>query len=259
MRKNEERMRNTIIEALYSRGQLSTKDAQELLQASESTVRRLFARMTDDKTVLRVFGGICLPNADNHYQYEKTIAKQLEEKTQIGQTAASFVRNDDFLFIDCGTTTLRLCESLAERIKQNTLSGITVVTNSFLNAEILAPYCKIILPGGAYFPERKSMAGTLCESFVNQFYFNIAFLGADGFSVETGFSTSEIEFAHLSGIAAAHSERNVVLLDSSKLGKRSNIVYDFFGNVREIVTDRKASNDKLEAVRSAGVILHIAE
>ena len=259
MRKSEEKMRNAVIEALYSRGQLSTKDAQELLQASESTVRRLFTRMTDDKTVLRVFGGICLPNADNHYQYEKTITRHRKEKTQIGQIAASFVRNDDFLYIDCGTTTLRLCESLSERIKQKDLSGITVVTNSFLNAEILAPYCKIILPGGVYFPERKSLAGTLCETFVNQFYFNISFLGADGFSVETGFSTSEIEFAHLSGIAAAHSERNVALLDSSKLGKRSSIVYDFFGNVREIVTDANASEEQLDELRNAGVILHVAE
>lgn len=190
---------------------------------------------------------------------KKQSKKKRFEKTKIGQMAASFVKNDDFVYIDCGTTTLRLCESLAERIKQEKLSGITVVTNSFLNAKILAPLCTTILPGGTYFPERKSLAGALCEAFVGQFFFNIAFLGADGFSVRSGFSTSEIEVAHLSGVAAAHSERSMVLLDSSKFGKYSNIIYDYFGNVREIVTDSDITDDMTEEIRGIGLTVHIAE
>lgn len=69
-------MRNLIMEALYESGQITTQEAQELLQTSESTVRRLFCRMSDDRSVIRIFGGISLPSTNNRYQYEKTIEKK---------------------------------------------------------------------------------------------------------------------------------------------------------------------------------------
>ena len=139
MNKNEVRMRAELQAVLQRGGRISTKDAMDLLKVSESTVRRLFGKMEANGEAIRVFGGIRLANSDNKYQYDLTMERQRQAKTQIGKLAASIVSDNDFIYIDCGTTTIHLCQFLVERIKRGDLTGLTVVTNSFTHLEILTP------------------------------------------------------------------------------------------------------------------------
>ena len=110
-----------------------------------------------------------------------------------------------------------------------------------------------------YSADRKSFAGTLCESFLSQFHFSKAFLGADGFSLEDGFSTSEIETAHLTGVAAALADSTYVLLDSTKLGRRSFVVYDKFESIRNMITDSAIDPDTVAALGEKNVRVFIAD
>ncbi len=259
MNKNEVRMRAELQTALAQKGSVSTKDAIELLHVSESTVRRVFGKMEADGEAIRVFGGIRHANTDNKYQYDLTLERQRRAKTQIGKLAASLVSDSDFIYIDCGTTTIHLCQFLVERIKHGGLTGVTVVTNSFTHLEILTPHCTTIMTGGTYYPERKSCAGALCESFLRQFHFQHAFLGADGFSMEDGFSTSDVETSHLTGVSATLADDTFVLMDSSKIGRRSFVVYDRFENIRKIITDNKIPEQTKEALLAKGLEVYIAE
>ena len=124
MNKNEVRMRAELQNVLQQGGNISTRDAMELLNVSESTVRRLFGKMEADGEAIRVFGGIRLANTDNKYQYDLTMERQRRAKTQIGKLAASMVSDGDFIYIDCGTTTIHLCQFLVERIKHGDLTGL---------------------------------------------------------------------------------------------------------------------------------------
>ena len=259
MNKNEVKMRAAIQQALQSNGSFTTRDAVALLDVSESTVRRLFDKMEKDGIVSRVFGGIRLAGSDNKYQYELTMERQRHAKTQIGKLAASMVSDGDFIYIDCGTTTIHLCDFLVERIKRGDLVDLIVVTNSFKHLEVLSPYCKAVMSGGTYYPERKSCAGALCEAFLRQFHFQHAFLGADGFSVDDGFSTSDVETSHLTGVSATLADNTFVLMDSSKVGHRSFFTYDRFENIRKLITDNKFPEHMINALRAKGLDVYIAE
>ena len=259
MNKNEVRMRADLQEALRQSGNISTRDAIELLKVSESTVRRLFGKMEADGEAIRVFGGIRLVNTDNKYQYDLTMERQRRAKTLIGKLAASMVSDNDFIYIDCGTTTIHLCQFLVERLKHGELTGLTVVTNSFTHLEILTPYCTTIFTGGTYCPERKSCAGSLCESFLRQFHFQHAFLGADGCSIEDGFSTSDVDTSHLTGVSATLADNTFVLMDSTKIGHRSFVIYDKFENIKKIITDNKIPEKAREILEAKGMEIYIAE
>lgn len=259
MNKNEVKMRAELQNVLQQNGSISTRDAIELLNVSESTVRRVFGKMEADGEAIRVFGGIRQANTDNKYQYDLTMERQRHAKTQIGKLAASMVSDSEFIYIDCGTTTIHLCQFLVERIKHGDLTGLTVVTNSFTHLEILTPFCATIFTGGTYYPERKSCAGALCESFLRQFHFQHAFLGADGFSVEDGFSTSDVETSHLTGVSATLADDTFVLMDSSKIGRRSFVVYDRFENIRKIITDNRIPEKTKEILLAKGLEVYIAE
>ena len=109
MNKNEVRMREELESLLTTNGGVSTKEATELLRVSESTVRRLFDKMQADGEAVRVFGGVRYANTATKYQYDVTLERQRKAKTQIGKLAASIITDNDFVYIDCGTTTIHLC------------------------------------------------------------------------------------------------------------------------------------------------------
>lgn len=259
MNKNEIRMRAELQNVLKRNGSISTKDAIDLLNVSESTVRRMFGKMEADGNAIRVFGGIRLVNRDNKYQYDLTMERQLHAKTQIGKLAASLVSDNDFVFIDCGTTTIHLCQFLVERIQHGTLTDITAVTNSFTHLEILTPHCTTYFTGGIYYPARKSCAGALSQNFLRQFHFQQAFLGTDGFSVEEGFSTTDAEVAQLSSITATLADNAYVLMDSTKIDRRSFIVYDKFENINKIITDSKFPLQVRDQLKAKGVEVLISD
>lgn len=258
MNKNEVKMRAVIQQALQQTGSLSTQEAMQLLNVSESTIRRVFGKMDAEGIVKRVFGGIRISSSDR-YQYDLTIEHQRQAKTVIGKLAAAMVSDNDFIYIDCGTTTIHLCEFLVERIKKGDLIGLTVVTNSFKHLEVLTPYCKTVMTGGTYYPERKSCAGALCEAFLRQFHFQHAFLGADGFSVEDGFSTSDVETSHLTGVSATLADNTFVLMDSSKIGRKSFVVYDRFEKIRKIITDSQIPETVRSVLVAKGLEVYIAK
>lgn len=259
MNKNEIRMRAELQNVLQRNGSISTKEAITLLNVSESTVRRMFGKMEADGDAIRVFGGLRLVNSDNKYQYDLTMERQLHAKGQIGKLAASLVSDNDFIFIDCGTTTVHLCHYLVERIQHGTLTGITVVTNSFTNLEILTPHCTTYFTGGIYYPARKSCAGALSQAFLRQFHFQQAFLGTDGFSVEDGFSTTDVEVSHLTNVTAKLADNAYVLMDSTKIGRRSFIVYDKFEYIRKIITDNKFPTQVRDQLKAKGVEVYISD
>lgn len=255
----EDLMRMKVIEKLSKTDHLSTEDVVSMLQVSESTVRRLFRKMEEANEIIHVYGGIKANPTSGLYHYDKYYSRDIEAKRAIGRLAGDKVVNGDSIYIDCGTTTVHLASRLAERIQSGEITDISVVTNSMTNLEILSPHCLVIMTGGHYKLERKSFAGYHSERFVSQFHFTKSFIGVDGFSFDEGFATSDAEFARLSGYAAVISDQAFVLMDSSKIGKKSFIVYDKVENIHQIITDSRIKKDDMERFNATGIKLLVAD
>ena len=67
------------------------------------------------------------------------------------------------------------------------------------------------------------------------------------------------EIAHLTGVAAALADSTYVLLDSTKLGRRSFVVYDKFENIRNMITDSAIDPDTVAALGEKNVRVFIAD
>ena len=88
-----------ILDYLNEHEKLSTTDAVELFQLSESTIRRMFTRLENQKKVVRVYGGIILAEQDTHYRYEFVRQKNKEQKRAIGRYATKLIDGNDFIFM----------------------------------------------------------------------------------------------------------------------------------------------------------------
>ena len=114
MKKTEER-ETLLINVLRNRSLLSVAEATEYLHVSEATVRRLFTRLESNGTAIRYHGGIRIPQPVDNYSFEHYREVHDKEKKRIGYFAAHQIEDGDSIYLDCGTTILRMAEALRQR------------------------------------------------------------------------------------------------------------------------------------------------
>ena len=96
-----------ILKLLHRCGELEVADAVAALNVSEATVRRHFAELESQGSLIRVFGGVRLPVADaSVYLFQSRSVSHLREKRSIGRAAAALISDRERLFCDSGTTVL---------------------------------------------------------------------------------------------------------------------------------------------------------
>ncbi len=258
-RKNSE-VEQAILEYLSTNQKILMKDAIKMFQLSESTLRRIFIKLEDEKKAVRTIGGIISAAPDSYYNYKLTSQKQKEEKDSIGKYAAQLIHSSDFIYVDCGSTTAYLSHAIVKLIQSGRLSEkLNIITNSLINLEILHPYCNVILTGGILNEKRKSFAGALGTDFLSNFYFSKGFFGADGMSFEHGFSSDNILVSQLSRAALLQTNEPYVLLDSSKINHPSYVNFASLDEVSAVVTDHKISKADTDAFAHCRPVLHIAD
>ena len=127
---------------------LSLAEAMEILNVSESTIRRIFAKMEKEGVAIRTHGGIqSASGAMTRYSFEYGTKTNIEKKTAIAREACKLLKNGDVIFCDTGTTTQCFCAELVCRIKREGLN-VKLYTNSLANLELLSPYMPVTLIGG---------------------------------------------------------------------------------------------------------------
>ncbi len=258
MKKIEDR-KALLLNSLASKGRMDIGEVTGLLKISEATARRLFTQLQKNGKILRTHGGIQVIRDTVHdiyrYSFDDSENIMSEEKESIGNSASLLVNNNDIIFLESGTTVLRFCMKLAERIKQGTLTNITVFTNSLANLQVLDSICKVILIGGEYRKERRDFAGFVSGRIIKNFRFTQCFLGADGVDMNEGFMATDVDTVQIDELIISRSEKSTILLDSAKFGKRSLITFAMFNEISCIVTDRNIDNEVRRNLESKGVTL----
>jgi DeoR family fructose operon transcriptional repressor len=242
-----------LMEMLQLNKRLGVKSAADALGVSVVTVRRLLARLEVNGKVIRTHGGARLsPHLGTDYSYYISSTHRSREKALIGQAAAELVVAGDRLFLDSGTTVLRLAEALSVRLQAGSLKNLVVLTNSLALVEALARWCKVILVGGEVRVERRDVWGPITEDTLRQFHVTKAFLGADAVHIRSGFIATDESTAKMNEIVLHNASRSFVLADSEKFGRDSFIRYAALNEVETIFTDSGIAPDVLAAFLDAG-------
>ena len=206
------------------------------LNTSESTVRRDLDELESEQKLRRVHGGAELPRSlqEELTNQQKSI-KNIQEKAQIAQKAASFISDNDVIFIDAGTTNELLLEQLTQ-------DNLTVVTNSIHHAsKLVERNIKTIIIGGLVKNSTDASIGNIAVEQIRQLNFDKAFLGING--VDSDFlTTPDIEEAVIKKTVIEKKKKTYVLMDSSKIGQVS---FAKFGKIDDVDIITNVSNGNL--------------
>lgn len=230
-----------ILSVLEEQGSVTVARLTQLLDASESTIRRDLAYLAKAGKLNKVHGGATALNQEFirfEYNIEEKLTKHTNEKNAIAKYAAQQICDDDFVFIDAGTTTLLMTKYLNH-------SKATFVTNGIEHAKQLARNgCNTIVLGGRLKQSTEAIIGIVAASSLQKYSFTKAFLGANGVSEKQGYTTPDTEEAMLKAVTIEKSFVTYILADSSKFDKVSAISFGSLDSAC-IVTD-KCPNDNIK-------------
>lgn len=211
----EERIRK-ILTLLEEKKAVSVADLCQETGASEATIRRDLNELDRQGKLSKVHGGAVLPKDEFQSQEPDILTKSqlnVEQKQRIARYAAAQVNDDDFVFIDAGTTTLLMAEYLAN-------SKATFVTTGIECARRLVEKgLRVYVPGGLLKPGTQALVGAAARESIGRYNFTKSFIGTNGIAVRQGYTTPDMEEASIKSLAVERSYLSYVLADSSKFGK----------------------------------------
>ena len=128
--------RKRILELLAQNGQVTVAELSGLLNATQTTIRTDLDTMAAENRLVRIPGGaIAIPAQPVQTPVQEAAPDALAaQKRAIAAKVLSHIQDGDTLFLNSGSTTLRVAEALCSRKR------LCVVTNSIRAAEVLAGY-----------------------------------------------------------------------------------------------------------------------
>ena len=251
--------KKAIMRMLSVDDSLKVEELVEKLDVSEATVRRTLADLEKEGKVIRTHGGVKLfYTKPSVYLFNKRSSINVEQKTAIGKYAAGYVNSEEILFLDSGTTVLKVAQALDQRIKSGQINNLTIITNSMAVADVLGDSTKLILLGGHVRLNRRDVCGPFAEKSIKMFRAHKSFIGADGITVDGGLMTTDEYTSRIDEEMIARSQKVVLVADSSKFYNTSFITYGKIDDIDIIVTDEALDPSIADDLKNKGVGLKIA-
>ena len=227
-----------ILESVKSREISYIKDLAEELGISLSTIRRDVAVLEDAGEVISMRGGAVKPAAvpaptmtvsEKPVDEAPVIKKRLINSSQkdiIGKKAAELVESGDVIYVDSGTTCSCMFNYLASK-------DIIIVTSNYEVLDYMPMQrASVILLGGEISDDLHSINGPLTEKCIADMHFNKAFIGANGYIPDGGVFTHSEREARKKVLVREHSDKNYLLVDTSK---KNQYAFQKLFNVRDVV------------------------
>ena len=228
----EERFSRILNEVNMS-GTVTVQELKVSLGISESTIRRDLTELDRKGRLLKVRGG-AVSNENELVSQDFGVdireAQNVAAKRLIAAYAASLITDDDFVYIDAGTTTELLCRELEN-------CSAHFVTNGLSQAKVLAQKgMKVFVLGGEFKAKTEAIVGEETLSSLEKYNFTKGFFGANGITKERGFMTPEMKEAAVKKSAMGRSLESFVIADSSKFDRVSSVSFGSFDDA-VIITD----------------------
>lgn len=254
-------MRQTkIVELINQERILSVSELSQRLSVSTMTVWRDLVDLEQAGLLRRTRGGaIRLASTGNGDLQPMSEEPDLpgshaDLKLRIGRyAAAELVRDGDNIIVEAGTTASSMIPCLQQSNLTVLFNGLRGALQAVQHAHMMTLICSggVLIDTGAFI-------GPQAEEFFSKYRTHKAFLGAQGVSLEDGFTDPTPLYSQLKCAMVRSAEQVIVLVDSSKFGVRSLVQILSFDEVDIVVTDSGAPADILDGLRQKGIDVHIA-
>lgn len=243
-----------IVDGVNKNGAVTTAELIKKFNISAETVRRDLLKLEKENMIQRVHGGAVASGAMKaHENLEERIKSNVTEKSELSVTAAGFIEEGDFIFIDSGSTAVCLSEAIADKF-----DSLTVVTHCLdvfkrLNG---VKNIKVILCGGYFSCEDNAFYGEMTKEMLGKTHLKKAFVFPSAVSLKYGIFDYEPELMAIEKKAIEVSNEVFVLADSTKFEKTALFKLDDMKSDYTYITDSSLAQNLKAIYEQNGIKIY---
>ncbi|MEH6451411.1 MAG: DeoR/GlpR family DNA-binding transcription regulator [Psychromonas sp.] len=243
---------NKILDLLSQLGRVYAAELSQKLHVSEDTIRRDLKQLDDAKQLRRVHGG-ALPLQQEFQEYRSRQDEIDPLKKRVALAAIKFIKPQQTILIDSGSTCLQLAMNLPTHFK------FTVVTPSPLVAVKLMHHnnIELILLGGKISKPTVMVLGATTNAMLRRIHFDACFLGVHALHPSQGLSINELDEAETLATMIDQSQQVILLGSSLKLGKMGTYKICDCNKLDLLVTDSDSDTKVLSLLQDKGLTIEI--
>lgn len=224
-----------LIELLRQRKAAELDELARELSVSSSTVRRDLESLEQQGIVKRTHGGAIYQDTADAAQASEPMAARMQEraaaKQAIGRYAAQLVQPHMTLLLDGGSTVVHAAQLIEAR-------PIQVVTNSLVIANLFADddQVELLVVGGNLYGRTGVLVGPIATGCLADLHADLLLFSLAGLYEGAGFNIN-LTMAQVEQVMMQQATRSMMLMDSSKFGRKSLVRVCGVEDVERIVTD----------------------
>ncbi len=243
-----------ILALLDEQGTARTVDLAENFAVTDETIRRDLQILADNHLISRVHGGAsCLSGVRRLQSFAERTSIRVEQKKAIAKAAQEWILPNHTYAFDSSTTAMELVTSLPDL-------EYRVVTNAYAVIDHLVRLeeVEVISTGGRFHPKTNTFNGPESIATLRRHNINTAFISCIGLDERRGASEGFEEQAGYKEILVKMAEKVILLVDSSKLGQRSEYFFSDLRDITHIITDSEADPHFVEQLQNQGCRVTLA-
>lgn len=254
---------NQILQWLYQRGFLSTQEVAKQFGVSQMTVWRDIDDLASQGLAKRVHGGLALAcwQLGNEAGFEqKNPEKNLvlefpdgihdPRRIAIGRyVAQKIIKPGDDLILEGGSTVACLIPHIS-------VENITIITNglnTLAMAQIYDTIQTVLSCGGVLNQPNAIFIGPQAENFFLSYRVDRALVSASGLTLSDGLVDPSPIYDSMKRVMCRSARQRIVLLDSSKIGKKGLSRVMGLSEIDILVTNHDANPEIILQLEKSGV------
>ena len=248
-----EQRRNAIVDFVNIKGNITFAQLEKQFSSvSPMTLRTDLKSLDEMNRIVRVHGGaksVEVVLGTDDYIGRRAV-RNVTEKDDIVEKAKSLIKPNISVFLDSGSTATALAKIWPDQPNFIFTSSMTCVMEL---SKLKQP--TVVVFGGELNKFSMSICGMQAIESVNAVNFDLAFLGVTSYSSDVGFSCGVLMESYLKQAVLRRSSEKIVLMDSSKIDKKSTFHICQLEDVNTVITERNVPEEFRMECAKAGVQL----
>ena len=206
-----------ILDILFEKHSIRSKDLASLLYVSVSTLRRDLTKLEKKKLIIKEHG-ICRLSSksrDEKFSYNLREQQSSVAKNKIAKEASKFIKDGDNIMMDGSSTAYHIVHFLDQ------FRDLLVISNSAkVSLALSDTTIRNISTGGKMARDTVSFVGQEAINAIKNYNADILFFSCRGLTEDGYLTDADKEENDVRKEMMKHADKKVALIDSTKIGKK---------------------------------------